>query len=349
MVGPGLYQTTYPDSRVTVLPYTPTGDRGPTDHIVWARSIYSDCVEAIKLIYQSFIGGSGTGTIAGLLTSLGYRLPGNQPFSSGFLHLLIKRGHIYTGKLAFFKQTRGKFHRGSKTSPVPVKNNKGRSGVTSNFIEEWLISEQVFEPIISTEDFHRARELLVSRARPRVRQNQKALYAGYIVCDGCGKVMTSDGDHYRCTTYLNKGGPKSGCYRNRIKASTIDKYVEDWLESTGTVLEWCTEDSPVTSLYKKVRLVNDRSFKHRMVVEQYLAAMLSQAFPFVQLDGARYFEIPGQEMVETTEGTEIIPITHKFSLPGYAGDPGVLCDLLSTVESSTNSSSRVSIAALESR
>ena len=126
MAGPGLYETTYADSRVTVLPYTPTGDRGPTDHIVWARSIYPDRVEAIKLIYQSYIGGSGTGTIAGLLTSLGYRRPGNSlPFSCGFIHLLIKRGHIYTGKLAYFKSTRGKFHRGTSTCPVPVKNNKG--------------------------------------------------------------------------------------------------------------------------------------------------------------------------------------------------------------------------------
>ena len=53
--------------------------------------------------------------------------------------------------------------------------------------------------------------------------------------------------------------------------------------------------------------------------------------------------------METNEGTDIILTTHRFSLPGYPGDPGFLCDLLSTVESSTNSSSRVSIAALEAR
>ncbi len=348
MAGPGLYEATYNDSRVTVLPYTPTGDRGPTDHIVWARSIYSDRVEAIKLIYRSYIGGSGTGTIAGLLTSLGYRRPGNSlPFSCGFIHLLIKRGHIYTGKLAYFKSTRGKFHRGTSTSPVPVKNTKG--GITINPIEEWLISEQVFEPIISLEEYHRARELLVTRSRPRTLQNQKSLYAGYIVCDGCGKVMTSDGAHYRCTTYLNNGGPRSGCYRNRVKASTIDKYVEDWLVSTGTVLEWCTEGDPVTSLYKQVRLVNDRSSKLRMIIENYLADKLATVFPFEEHDGARYFEIGGQEIVETAEGTEIIPITHKFSLPGYTGDPGVLQELLSLVESNLNSSGSSQRAALESR
>ena len=136
-------------------------------------------------------------------------------------------------------------------------------------------------------------------------------------------------------------GPRSGCYRNRVKASTIDKYVEDWLVSTGTVLEWCTEDGPITSLYKKVRLVNDRSLKLRMVVENYLADKLATVFPFEEHDGARYFEIGGQEIIETAEGTEIIPITHKFCLPGYTGDPGVLQELLSLVESSQNSTGTV--------
>ena len=348
MAGPGLYETTYAEPRVTVLPYTPTGDRGPTDHIVWARSIYPDRVEAIKLIYKSYIEGSGTGTIAGLLTSLGYRRPGNSlPFSCGFIHLLIKRGHIYTGKLAYFKSTRGKFHRGTSTSPVPVKNNKG--GITNNPMSEWLISEQVFEPIISLEDFHRARELLVSRARPRTLQNQKSLYAGYIVCDGCGKVMTSDGAHYRCTTYLNNGGPRSGCYRNRVKASTIDKYVEDWLVSTGVVLEWCDRDSPVTSLYRKVRLVNDRSRELRMVVENYLADKLATVFPFEEHDGVRYFEIPGTEIEETSEGTISYDVVHRFKLPGYTGDPGVLQELLSLVESSLNSTGTTQRSNLEAR
>ena len=174
------------------------------------------------------------------------------------------------------------------------------------------------------------------------------LYAGYIICDNCGKVITADGNYYRCTTYLYSGGPKSGCYRNRVSASTIDRYVEDWLESTGQVLEWTTDTTPVTSLYK-IRLVNDRHRALRKVVENYLSVKLSQVFPFEEHDGARRFEIPGQEIVETAEGTDIVPITHRFSLPGYIGDPGVLCDLLSAVESSENNIGSSQRTALESR
>ena len=82
-----------------------------------------------------------------------------------------------------------------------MKNLKGKTKTKHN-IADWLISDEVFKPIVSMEEYHLAHDLLVSRARPRVRQNQKAVYAGLLVCENCGLPMTASGDEYRCTTYL---------------------------------------------------------------------------------------------------------------------------------------------------
>ena len=55
---------------------------------------------------------------------------------------------------------------------------------------DWLISDEVFEPIISMEDFHKAYDLLISKSRSRVRQNPMAVYSGILVCDNCGANMS---------------------------------------------------------------------------------------------------------------------------------------------------------------
>ena len=323
MVGRKLYETVYTDGRVTVVPYTPCGDRAPSDRIIFCRSRYADRIKAVQLIYKSFLAGMGPYKIAAELNGLGYRLPGGRLFYSAYVRGLIGFGHVYTGRVAFFKISRGKFYQGNKISPVPVKNLKGKGG-TKNNIVDWLISEQVFEPIISMEDFHRAHDLLVSRSRPRVRQNPMAVYAGLLICENCGSPMTANGDKYCCTTYLGKGGPRSGCTSNIINASVIDIYVDNWLEETGQCLAWTDKIDPVTSLYK-TRDINDHMRSLMIVVEYYLADKLSQAFTYEeQSDGSRVFEIPEQEIVENAEGPEVHDVVHRFRLPGYDGDPSFL-------------------------
>ncbi|MBV8129384.1 MAG: zinc ribbon domain-containing protein [Planctomycetaceae bacterium] len=218
-----------------------------------------------------------------------------------------------------------------------MKNLKGK-GCQKNSIEDWLVSEEsLFEPIISAETFKKAYDLQSSKRRGRVRQNPKAVYAGFIICENCGVPMTADGVTYRCTTYLNKGGPRSGCTRNKVKESVIDKYVDSWLEETGQTLAWTGEATPVTSLYK-TRDINDRMRSLMVIIEHYLADKLSQAFSYEDLsDGGRSFEI------ETIDGV------HEFTLPGYDGDPSFLQNLLGTVEASENASMRSSIVKLEAR
>ena len=187
------------------------------------------------------------------------------------------------------------------------------------------------------ENFHQAHALLVSKARPRVRQNQKAVYAGLLICENCGVPMTANGDKYCCTTYLNNGGPQSGCTPNSVGSRIIDTYVDNWLKETGVTLAWTDKTDPVTSLYK-ISDINDRMRSLMVIVELYLADKLSLAFPYeCSSDGGRSFEI------ETVDGV------HGFTLPGYSGDPSFLQNLLGAVEASENASQTTRVAAWEAR
>ena len=259
MVGTKLYETTYADGRVTVESYTPTGAKAPSDKLLFCRSRYNDRILAVQHTFRSFLAGAGANRVAGELNALGYRLPGGRVFYSTFIRNILENGHIYTGRVAFYRASKAKFYQGSREAPVPVKNLKGKTKTKHN-INDWLISEEIFEPIISMEEYHRARDLLVSKARPGARQNPKAVYAGLLVCN-CGIPMTASGTTYRCTTYTNAGGVNSPCTSNTVKESIIDVYVNKWLEETKTILAWTDEEAPVTNLYK-VKNINEA---HRLL------------------------------------------------------------------------------------
>ena len=202
---------------------------------------------------------------------------------------------------------------------------------------------------ISMEHFHRAYDLLISKSRPRVRQNPMAVYAGILICDNCGSNMSANGSFYCCTTYLNKGGPLSGCTHNKIASNVIDQYVNSWLEETNQTLAWTDTSDPITSLYKTSD-INNRSMSLLAIVEHYLADKLAQVFPYdLQSDGSRIFEIPGQEIVETADDTEIVDTTNRIRLLGYDGSPSYLQELLGTVEASVNAGLVTQIAAWEAR
>ena len=71
-LGRNYYETIYTDGRITILPYTPCGDRAPSDRLLFRRSRYNDLIEAIKIIFESYIAGAGARKIITSLNSGGY-------------------------------------------------------------------------------------------------------------------------------------------------------------------------------------------------------------------------------------------------------------------------------------
>src|SRR5271157_4830574 len=278
VVGTKLYETTYADGRVVIRDYTPTGDKADTDRVVFDRSKYTDRILAVQRCFELFLSGYGCNTIVGDLKSHGWTLPGGKPFYSSVIQGFIRTGIIYTGRSGHFKVSRGEFYNYKSGLPTAVDNLRGKAPRVKNNIDDWTTSEIMFEPIIAPEVFRKAYDLLASKSRSRTRQNQSAVYAGILYCENCGTRMTADGDRYRCTTYLNKGGPKSGCSPNFVKASVIDQAVNDWLDNTGSTLDWTGEVAPIKALYQTGE-INQRllRLKPRMALGNPLSC-LQQAF-----------------------------------------------------------------------
>ena len=69
-----------------------------------------DRIEAIKIIFESYIAGAGARKIIRSLNSGGYRLPGGRIFYISFIYNVIGNGHIYSGRVAYFKSNIRKFY-----------------------------------------------------------------------------------------------------------------------------------------------------------------------------------------------------------------------------------------------
>ena len=125
MVGKTLYETIYTDGRVTILLYAFCGDRVFSDKLLFCRSRYNDKIWVGKVIFRSYLAGSGAREIIGSLNSSGHRLPGGRVFYKLFIYNVRGNGHIYMGSVAYFKANSGRCYHGNKITPIRVKNFKG--------------------------------------------------------------------------------------------------------------------------------------------------------------------------------------------------------------------------------
>lgn len=106
--------------------------------------------------------------------------------------------------------------------------------------EEWVISENANEPLISREDFNRVQEMLaenvtkhrVTHGKNSYNHTQFNLMGKRIVCADCGKIMgfRTEGKrhinmHYRCKSYLDT--VNRSCTDHKISSEVVNKAVFD--------------------------------------------------------------------------------------------------------------------------
>jgi DNA invertase Pin-like site-specific DNA recombinase/uncharacterized membrane-anchored protein YhcB (DUF1043 family) len=120
---------------------------------------------------------------------------------------------------------------------------------------EWLIVEDMHQPLVSREDFDLVQEKVKTRQRPDAFGNF-SIFAGLIKCGQCGSAMNirranQKGNEkiYTCARY-NKYGVKH-CSQHRMKYDTINDivleqirtYAERALENEAEVIEQLNEQS----------------------------------------------------------------------------------------------------------
>lgn len=180
--------------------YAPYGYK-KNDKIVGKLDIDEDAAEIIKRIFTLFIGGSGTTTIAKLLTS--------EQVPTPAMHLNMnsdKNSMLYTvwKPNTIRRILRNKTYLGymiqNKEKTISYKNP------TRVFLEEkdYIVIPNHHVPIIKKEDFEKVNEMLDSKKRITCNKKKQTILHELIYCQECGKRLarrdTEGKIYYYCPT-----------------------------------------------------------------------------------------------------------------------------------------------------
>lgn len=204
--------------------------------------------EVVKLIFDLYTGGIGCHKIADELNRLGHKTYTGKQWDSSSV-LIILKNEVYIGRIQWRKKA-------EKKSLDPDKKKDVRTRPRS----EWIDAQGRHEPIISSEVFAKAREILKGKYHVpyRLVNGMVNPLAGLIRCDMCGGSMV-------LRTY-RKQQPHMICYNTKCpNKSSRFGYVEDrlleglseWLRRYR--LEWEEHKKPAVA--DNAAAVKERTLK----------------------------------------------------------------------------------------
>lgn len=175
----------------------------------------------VKMIFEWYVGGLGSGKITNKLNELGYKsYSGIQWRSSSVLNII--KNLVYTGKVVW----------GRKDIKKSKEVGKVKDTVTRPK-EEWIIADGKHPALVSEELFERAQEILNKRYHVpyHLENGITNPLAGLIRCEKCNASMV-------LRPYSNRDD-QIMCYNSCGNKSSKLKYVES--ELLAGLEEWCRQ------------------------------------------------------------------------------------------------------------
>lgn len=137
--------------------------------------------------------------------------------------------------------------------------------------EDWIIVENMHEPIIDKKTFEIVQHKIESRKCTR-GDGTYSLFAGLIKCGECGKALTIRSTHakhpidiYSCVTYNRHG--KNHCTQHRVP------YDELYNICLTEIQELAKKTVEVDNLYDGITFARPKSKEKQLIVEQKKKAM----------------------------------------------------------------------------
>lgn len=220
------------------------------DWIGKCRTLKVNDIEAtsINIIFNMYVEGSGAGTIANYLNSLGYKSKMGNKFESTSI-LFILKNPIYIGKITWKKKDIKK-----SKDPNKIKDTRTRDK------SEWIISDGKHKPIINDNIFNTAQEILSNRYHiPYQLVNDPVNpLAGLITCSVCGKKMTmrSSRGIYRvlCTSKCGNKSVRFDFFEKSL-LNSLEEYLKEYKISITNAPE-----ENKTDVYEKQLTLLDKEF-----------------------------------------------------------------------------------------
>ena len=221
---------------------SPSLDKSNCDHV---ERVLGDPlkVKAVQRIWELYVDERrGFRTIADTLNREGYPPPrGTRWLTSSIRGILTNP--IYMGTGTYGRRSKSKFHRfsvengGAKPQFRIDRKEIFQEGSFRRKLDECLLREDAHPAIIPKERWHRAQELLASRAAGqgprRTGRGARSSYllSGFVKCARCGYSFQGDTHRktgwrsYQCGGYVSGG--KSVCLRQTVPADRIEGWVID--------------------------------------------------------------------------------------------------------------------------
>lgn len=194
----------------------------------------------VKMIFEKYIEGYGTGMIANELNSLGYKSATGKDFEKTTV-LFILKNLVYIGKITWKKKEQKK-----STTPGKVRDTRTRDK------SEWIVVDGKHPAIIDESTFYTVQKILEEKYHVpyQIVNGMANPLAGVVICGVCGSKMVlrkygNRAPHIMCTK-------KCGCKSSRF--DYIEKFILDSLFDYYKQLEVAIKEKDITDntkIYKK--------------------------------------------------------------------------------------------------
>jgi len=234
----------------------------------------------VRLIFESFLNGKGTHTIAKELTEQHILTRTGKTVWTAHVIWDILRNRVYCGDMLYQK------YYNMPMIPYKQKRNDG--------ILPQVLVENNHEPIISRNQFERVQEILEYRDKAKESKTVRYEFSGKIVCGGCGgtmrrhKLLRKRTGNYDIIQWCCKQHVEDSavCEIKPIKEELIqEKFVRMWnklstncdrilepmLESFERMRRGETEGAAIKELEKRILECNRQSrFLNQLVRQEYI-------------------------------------------------------------------------------
>jgi hypothetical protein len=202
----------------------------------------SRAVEAVRFIFEAYLGGRGMRSIALELARRGYVGPEGNGWSVPSVRSILVNPE-YAGSAVYGRRSESKYHRLEAGGAIR-ELDEGEVPVNRQLHiedrERWVITEGAHEPIVSLAVWTAANERRQGRAKRRQSEGGRAtarrpyLLSGFLGCPVCGRkyvgIRTKNTKgyltpYYQCGTYARGGG----CSRRAVREEDANRAILDLL------------------------------------------------------------------------------------------------------------------------
>lgn len=254
----GLQRSIQDGCYVANAPYgykKTTVDRKPT------LEIYEPEAKFVRLMFDMYINGYGCQAIASQINAMGARPHRSSAFSRSSVAQIL-RNPTYIGKIVWDQKTHIKKNARGNQKHITIYNPR----------EKWTITDGLHPPIVDSETYDKAQEIMQGRYRPSKQDGTiKSPLAGLVKCANCGGNMqrlVMKGEPYLLC-------PRKGCcasakfslVENSVINHLVDALDEIELERTEQGIDLAPLEAALSAIEKELAAANRQKARLHELLE----------------------------------------------------------------------------------